>query len=237
MFTVALIGADGAGKTTVGQELISAQPLPLKYIYMGVSPISSNVALPTTRLISAVKRMLGKGADISGPPDPTRAKPRAKSPVKRLVSEVKSGLKLSNRLAEEWFRQIVVWSYQRRGYVVLFDRHFFSDYYAHDIAGAKRDRSLSSRLHGYILQNFYPKPDLLIFLDAPAEVLWARKGEGTLELLEYRRQEYLQLRDVVKHFVVVDASQPAEMVVQQVSKVLQEFHQTQNSQVPQLQDV
>ncbi len=226
MFTVALIGADGAGKTTVGRRLAEMPSLPIKYIYMGVSTQSSNVMLPTTRLVTMVKRLLGKETDMGGPPDPRCLKPVPKNPLKRSLMELKSGLKLSNRLAEEWFRQVWVWYYQHQGYIVLFDRHFFTDYYAHDIANDARTRLLTNRLHGFILSRLYPKPDLVIFLDAPPEVLLARKGEGTLELLESRRQEYLRLRDIVKNFVTVDAGQPQEEVLYQVTKAIGDFYQT-----------
>jgi thymidylate kinase len=129
-------------------------------------------------------------------------------------------------MAEEWFRQGLVWYYQRRGHIVLFDRHFFSDYYAHDIAGNGARRPLARRIHGFVLDRFYPRPDLVICLDAPAEVLFARKGEGTLALLERRRQEYLHLRDVVKHFATVDATQSEDEVAREVADLIWDFYRT-----------
>ena len=225
MFTVALIGADGAGKTTVGRRLEAQASLPIKYIYMGVSPHSSNVMLPTTRLVVLVKRLLGKGTDIAGPPDPTKNKPRPRSLVKRWLGALKTNLRVANQLAEEWFRQGVVGYYLRQKYIVVFDRHFFSDYYAYDVAGEDPNRPLFSRLHGFLLDRFYPKPSLVILLDAPVEVLLARKGEGTAELLQRRRQEYLDLQQVVAHFYRVDATQPIERVVKQVTQLIQDFYQ------------
>jgi thymidylate kinase len=224
MFTVALIGSDGAGKTTIGRRLERERPQDIKYLYMGVNLEASNLVLPTTRLILEVKKAMGGRPDMSGPPDPTKKKARPKGLVKRTASSVKGALRLANRLGEEWFRQAVAWTYQRRGYVVLFDRHFFSDYYAHDIAGDDPERPLSSRIHGFVLDRLYPKPDLIILLDAPAELLYARKGEGTPALLERRRQEYLQLKDRIEHFAVVDASQPEDVVAQQVMALIDDFH-------------
>ena len=53
--TIALIGVDGSGKTTVAKALLETCPLPLKYVYMGTSIESSNAALPTSRLIHKLK--------------------------------------------------------------------------------------------------------------------------------------------------------------------------------------
>lgn len=75
-----------------------------------------------------------------------------------------------------------------------------------------------------MLSKIYPKPDLVIYLDAPAEVLFARKGEGTIALLEERRKAYLQMGTLLPHFVVVDASQPEDDVLRQVSDTILRFH-------------
>jgi thymidylate kinase len=65
----------------------------------------------------------------------------------------------------------------------------------------------------------------VIYLDAPAEVLFARKGESSLEVLEWRRQKYMQLREKVKHFSVVDASQPTHGVAQEVTALITAFYE------------
>src|SRR5262245_43695587 len=104
MVTVALIGPDGAGKTSIGRHLEKGQALPVKYIYMGVNPHASNHALPTTRLIRKVKRALGSFED-GGPPDPARREIRRRGLLGRAVDGLKSSLRLVNLLGEEWFRQ------------------------------------------------------------------------------------------------------------------------------------
>jgi thymidylate kinase len=234
MFTVALIGADGAGKTTVSRRLEKALPLPVKYIYMGVNLGSSNHMLPTTRLLRLLRHARGGKSDVGGPPDPNRIRTHPKG-ARYITSNVKSSLHLANRIAEEWFRQILTWYYQWHGYIVIFDRHFFFDYYAYDIAHAAGELSLGRRVHGFMLKRVYPKPDLVILLDAPPEVLFARKHEGTLELLESRRQEYLQLRQVLKYFSIVDASQKEDEVVRQVIKVISDFYQFRTGRTTQFQ--
>jgi thymidylate kinase len=64
---------------------------------------------------------------------------------------------------------------------------------------------------------------LVIFLDAQPQVLLSRKGEGTIELLELRRREYLQLDNEVRRFVTVNAEQPLDTVTAEVVAVIGEF--------------
>ena len=218
MTTVALIGADGAGKTTVAARLDGALPVPVRYMYMGVSAESSNVLLPTTRLARRIKRATGAPPDTAGPPSHGPRKPRSRSFAKRRVADARSFLRLTNRLAEEWYRQWLAWRWERGGAVVVFDRHFYVDYHAYDVAAT--DRSWAQRMHGVILERFYPRPDLVVYLDAPGEVLLRRKGEGTVEALERRRDEYRAIAPHVPAFVEVDASQPLETVTGQVVEAI-----------------
>ena len=225
MFTVALIGADGSGKSTLGKRLQESMSLPVKYVYMGVNIDASTLVLPTTRLALELKRALGGRPDIAaGPPDASQAKPRPTGLLRRSLGGIKSSLRLVNLVAEEWFRQGVVWYYQARGFLVLFDRHFVFDYCSRDLRSNEGWEPLSRRVHVALLKRFYPRPTLVICLDAPAEVLHARKREGTLESLEQRRQGYLRARHLVKHFAVVDANQDLDAVTREAIDVIQHFH-------------
>jgi thymidylate kinase len=223
MFTIALIGPDGAGKTAISRRIMESFPLRVKYLYMGVNVDSSNRMLLTTRIAAALKRTAGKKHEWQGPAAPNQPRPKPKGPIKRSMASVRSGLRLVNRLGEECYRQGLTWFYLWQGNIVLYDRHFFFDYYAYDIAPSQGDRPLSRRLHGFFLQHIYPKPNFVIYLDAPAEVLFARKGEGTVEDLERRRQEYLQALRLVPNYAIVDATQPFEQETDQVTRLILAF--------------
>jgi thymidylate kinase len=219
-FSVALVGPDGAGKTTIARRLERDHPLPVRYLYMGVNAVASNQLLPTTRLLRRFQPARAHAA--GGPPDPTRARLRPASVGGRVRATVRSGLRVGNLVAEEWYRQLRAWGHLRRGRIVVFDRHFLSDFHAHDIS-LRPSLALSRRLHGFLLARFYPRPDLVICLDAPPEVLYSRKAEGTVDLLARRRQEYLDLAAGSGELVVIDASRPLDDVAGDVFAVVSDF--------------
>jgi hypothetical protein len=190
---------------------------------MGVNLEASSLMLPTTRLLLAAKRARGGRPDLvattlrvdtPGVPPPPGAPRRA----------LRSGARFAVWALEEWYRELVARFYGGRGYVVVFDRHFFADYYHADVTGPQAGRGAAARMHGWMLQHLYPRPDLVICLDAPGEVLHARKPEATPEWLEGRRQQYLALAGVVPHFVVVDADRPSTDVLADVVDAVRRHH-------------
>jgi len=217
--TVAVVGADGAGKSTLVAALETADlPGPVKTVYMGVNLEASTLMLPTTRALLAVKRLRGRRPDlVARPLGGVQAAPASGGAG---AGGARRGAKDLARMAvwalEEWLRQVVVLSYRARGFVVVLDRHFYADYYFYDVAPPAGPRTLASRLHGWMLEHLYPSPDLVICLDAPAEVLYARKPETSPEWLEERRQQYLSLANIVPRMVVVDAVRPFDDVLADV---------------------
>jgi thymidylate kinase len=197
--------------------------LPFKYLYMGVDISASNLALPSSRLAERLKRRQ-RNASVGG----ARAIPSDRQNRGRL----RAIARLANRLAEEWFRQLVSWFYQRRGFVVLYDRHFVFDF-APEIAGDGPE-TLDKRLHRWALTHLYPRPGLVIFLDAPGAVLFARKGESTAEELERRRQAFLRQGERLPNFVRVDATRPLENVYEEIVRRILEFESGRRETVSRL---
>jgi thymidylate kinase len=133
---------------------------------------------------------------------------------------VREGARLGVWLMEEWLRQAVATYHVLRGHIVLFDRHFFADYYHADVDRRQVRRSLPRRLHGWMLRHAYPKPDVTVMLDAPSQRLYERKPEASPEWLEQRRRQYLELADVVPTFFVIDSDRPFDTVVSEVAELI-----------------
>ena len=230
MTSIALIGPDGAGKTTITRMLESSSLLPFKYLYMGINLEASNVALPTSRLIEYLKQSRNRRSGVS--------RPRGKSvhdrsnPKRKPMGKLWALARLVNRLADEWYRQLISWSYQLQGYLVLYDRHFLFDFAIDSIDN--ENQSLSKRVHRWCLTHFYPRPDLVIYLDAPAEVLFARKGEWTPQYLEHRRQAFIQQGKQTPNFVQIDVSQPLDIVHAEVLGHIMRFYRNRKARTARL---
>ena len=65
-----------------------------------------------------------------------------------------------------------------------------------------------------------PKPDLVIVLDAPADVIYERKRETTLEETERQREAYLAMARSLKNAHVVDAGRPPQETIEEVTNIL-----------------
>jgi thymidylate kinase len=165
--SVAVLGPDGAGKSTVAAELERSFHLPVRSVYMG----------------------------LYQNPEPRRTRRRGPLP------------RTAKRVATQWGRWLEGAYHRRRGRLVVFDR------YTYDAGVPNRYRhGRRGRARRWILAHACPPPDLVVLLDAPSEVMYARKGEHDLALLESQRAAYRALLRRLPRSVVVDASDDPERV-------------------------
>jgi thymidylate kinase len=99
---------------------------------------------------------------------------------------------------------------ESRSGVVLFDR-YHGDLLVDPIRYRYGGPMWLARLAGRLM----PQPDLVIFLDAPPDVLLSRKQEVGRDALEIARREYLKFCRGRSRYLIIDASQPLEMVITQ----------------------
>jgi len=198
--TVAVMGPDGAGKSTLVTRLPGALGRPAVVIYMGVNPESTTHCLPTMRW--AQRR--GTAASRA---DGGAAAPR---PRGRVRSEARAAVTHVHRLADLAYRFGVGRRASRRGAVVIFDRYVY-DARIDVLLG---QRSLQSRLFARMALRWFPAPDLLLVLDAPSEVLYARKREHPVAWLDRLRAAYGALVREAPDGAVIDTAQPADRVLQ-----------------------
>lgn len=220
MATIAFIGGDGAGKTTIARKLEQHPKIRAQYLYMGLSTRSSNVSLPTSRLVVFIKRYLYRNKQQK-----MGKVPSADIPANELeYSNTKRNAvwifaRFLNRLAETFYRQGVSLVYQLRGFNVIYDRYYLYDIVPDLLNLNKNDKDeWDMYLLYWFMCHVFPKPKLVIFLDAPAEVLFARKGEASLEYLQKQRESFIAQGEKLRNFIRVDATQPLDVVQEQVTQ-------------------
>jgi len=125
------------------------------------------------------------------------------------------GLGVVGHVLTQWRRYAAGRFHRGRGRLVVFDRYTYDAYLP-----AQGPESASRRLRRWILAHACPAPDLVVLLDAPGHVLYARKGEHSPARLEAQRRAYLDLRARAPGIVVVDATQDPDRVRRDVLSLI-----------------
>lgn len=99
--------------------------------------------------------------------------------------------------------------------LIIFDRYYY-DYFV----DMERYQYRLPKCFPAIFQFMIPNPDLVLILDAPAEIMYSRKKELPLSELGRQREGYLKLQKKVKHVVVINADQPIKKVIEDATQVI-----------------
>jgi hypothetical protein len=125
------------------------------------------------------------------------------------------GLGLARRLATVWSRYLAARLHESRGGLVVFDRYTYDA-----LLPPRQAPTTARRARRWILAHACPAPDLVLVLDAPGEVLHARKPEHPQALLEEQRDHYRRLGERLERAVVVDAARETDEVRREVESVI-----------------
>jgi len=166
--SVALIGPDGAGKSTLADGLEKEFVFPVTRIYMGL----------TGGWLRQADRL-------------------------RVPGVVRIG-----RLSIIWARYLQGRYHTRRGRLVVFDRYTYDA-----VAPAPYRTGWLRRVGRWIDGHSCPSPDLVLILDAPGRVMYARKGAYDPQLLDAWARRFRAWSRGRPNTVILDGSQSAEQVL------------------------
>ena len=172
--TVALLGPDGAGKTTLAAAIATDFGLPVRRVYMGMWSQSQSGVLGSIPVLATLSRPIAA-----------------------------------------WRKGLVGEFHRARGRLVVFDRYTYDAFLP-----PRGTRTLLGHLYLWILVHAAPDPQLLIVLDAPGDLLFARKGESDPVRLEEDRHAFRALGDRLASVRIVDVAQSPEAVLAEVTDLI-----------------
>lgn len=209
---VVIIGPDGCGKTTIGDGIEAR----FKYRpFLNVMRVHSNFssAVRMRDIKTFFMRMMGKS--IAFKPD-VSAGTRGVGMV-RPLSSFRSMAYVA--YYGVWFAlgRIQLWKWRTFSSLIIADRYYYDYYYL-------RGHMNSPMWFKKLVEVIVPKPNLIFYLDRPAETIFNQKPE--LEVEEIRRQQSV-IREWVKNHhegaCVIDASAGVEPTIARVNAQIESW--------------
>jgi thymidylate kinase len=187
---VVLLGADGAGKSSVIDGLIRRL---------------NAAGIPGRTRHLKPKLMMPQLRDN---PDSMVVDPHGKPPRGAFLSLVKIGV----WVLEEWYATLFQ---EEKNTLVICDRYFHDL-----LIDPRRYRYGGPMWMARLTAALMPQPRLWVLLDAPPEVLRQRKQEVSPEETARQREAYLAFVRRRRRYAIVDAAQPLEQVVAEVQRAI-----------------
>ncbi|MCG7587662.1 hypothetical protein, partial [Photobacterium sp. OFAV2-7] len=177
--SICLLGSDGSGKSTI----ISA-------ISQDLEQSTKNIAY--IHLKPSLKSLFGKTKEeTSVPVENPHALPARSSTL--------SAAKITYWMISYWLH--LFFHGHKNLTLLIWDRYYYDVY-----LDPKRYRFGAPIWFAKLVGKLIPKPGLCIILDAPAEVIYKRKQEVSLEEIKKQRIEYLTFAEKHSNTIVLDSS-------------------------------
>jgi thymidylate kinase len=199
---IAFLGVDGAGKSSVMARIAS-----------DLSPAFPATKLYHRRPLASLRRWRER-YNMSNPDESKHIIDTHAQPYRNRAASL---AKLAFWWADYTFLGYIADIFPRLvdSTLVLFDRYYYDL-----LVYPKRYRYGGPLWLAYFVGRLIPRPHLVILLDAPTEVIQARKQEVSPEETARQREAYLQLVERMPNGHVVDASKPLSDVATEVEGIV-----------------
>lgn len=194
---IAIMGPDGAGKSAV----IDAIRCQFDSVYNKI------------KLFHLRPKALWRGkTSLQAVTDPHGKPPRG---------AIISILKVFSLIVDYWLGYALkIGPAVRRSQLIIFDRYIYDL-----LVDSKRVRYGGPAWLLNFAARVVPRPDLVILLDAPADVLWSRKQEVPFEEVMRQRDRYCKVAARLPFATTVNAAQPLADVIRDVETTIVEHYE------------
>lgn len=184
---ITVIGLDGSGKSTMVEQILGILPGKVTKV-----PWASRLAiLPSTKLLLWIsKKRTGRDYQISEENE-IKPMPDTRRGMKARVVGVRkigpSFVRNINKYLEYAAKYALAKKFTLTGSNVVADRFVYDEWVAFDEIGMNINR--------FVYRYFYPKPDLLIFLNTSDGLIHQRKPTIPVEIARYYNLTYQELTE------------------------------------------
>lgn len=188
------IGPDGSGKTTISQLIIQS----MQDVFADVQYFHGHFAiLPPLSLLSGSMN------------EPKKQEASIINEQKKIMGKIPASLMMIYYSLDYILGFFWIFVHRRKFDFVIFDR-FFYDYVIHPMPFTPR-----SYLYRFLLA-LVPKPDIIIFLRSPPEIIFQRKPELSIPELSRQIDICNQVIQGMNTANTVDNTQPMDVVVKMI---------------------